>query len=301
MHSSIMQRMSSLTCYFASRTSTTTEVVYTCCAHPPGSTTKLISNGKHRDLDLAGIQTVICLHFRKDVFGKSASWQSITGVRTSITVSSQTPNTSRGPGICCKKTKLHTTTVNKNISMPVEEEMIVWWRTMGVYKQRSTDFWRDTNLLEFWRDDEESWIPPVWTWKTCILNSSICDGPKWWTWGVFVSEGLHETFGMKVSTSLITSIWRSALGWKSQSSNTTWQMISKKNKTVCCSWGLFSDIRAAMEITVMPYHYFYNAACIYHYIYIMHLNIRYISFTVLMYQSYISEVSMQWCLYITPN
>lgn len=182
--------------------------------------------------------------------------------------------------------------------MPVEEEMIVWWRTMGVYKQRSTDFWTDTNLLEFWRDDEESWIPPVWTWKTCILNSSICDGPKWWTWGVFVSEGLHETFDMKVSTSLITSTWRSALGWKSLSSNKTWQIISKKNKTVCCSWGLFSDIRAAMDITVMPYHYFYNAACIYHYIYIMHLNIRYISFTVLMYQSYISEVSMQWCLYI---
>lgn len=101
MHSSIMQRMSSLTSYFASRTSTTTEVVDTCCAHPPGSTTKLISNGKHRDLDFAdmdGIQTVICLHFRKDVFGKSASWQSRTGVRTSITVSSQTPNTSRGPG-----------------------------------------------------------------------------------------------------------------------------------------------------------------------------------------------------------
>lgn len=81
------------------------------------------------------------------------------------------------------------------------------------YKQGSTDFWRDTNLLEFWRDDEESWIPPVWTWKTCILNSSICDGPKWWTWGVFISEGLHKTFGMKVSTSLITSTWRSALGW----------------------------------------------------------------------------------------
>lgn len=48
----------------------------------------------------------------------------------------------------------------------------------------------------------------------------------------------------------------------------------------------------------MPYHYFYNAACIYHYIYIMHLNIRYISYTVCMYQSYISEVRMQRCLYI---
>lgn len=56
---------------------------------------------------------------------------------------------------------------------------VVWWRTMSFfYKQRSTDFWRDKNLLEFWGDDEGPWIPPVWTWKTRIVNSLICGWTK---------------------------------------------------------------------------------------------------------------------------
>lgn len=96
MHSSIMQRMSSLTSYFASQAPTTTEVVYTCCAHPPGSTIKLISNGKHRDLDLADRPSFVSIS--RKMFSESASWHPITGMRTSITVSSQTPKTSRGPG-----------------------------------------------------------------------------------------------------------------------------------------------------------------------------------------------------------
>lgn len=96
MHSSIMQRMSSLTSYFAFQAPTTTEVVYTCCAHPPGSTIKLISNGKHRDLDLADRPSFVSIS--RKMFSESASWHPITGMRTSITVSSQTPKTSRGPG-----------------------------------------------------------------------------------------------------------------------------------------------------------------------------------------------------------
>lgn len=54
-----------------------------------------------------------------------------------------------------------------------------------------------------------------------------------------LQKRLFETFGLKVSTSLISTRRHSALGWKSQTSNKTCQMISTKNKTVCFSLSLF--------------------------------------------------------------
>lgn len=53
-----------------------------------------------------------------------------------------------------------------------------------------------------------------------------------------LQKRLFETFGLKVSTSLISTRRHSVLGWKSQTSNKTCQMISRKNKTVRMQWCL---------------------------------------------------------------
>lgn len=69
-----------------------------------------------------------------------------------------------------------------------------------------------------------------------------------------LQKRLFETFGLNVSTSLISTRRRSALGWKSQSSNKTCQMISRTNKTVCCSLNFFPHVKSANNITKMFYH-----------------------------------------------
>lgn len=66
---------------------------FTCCAHIPGYTTKFLSYGKHLDLDFTdmdAIQSVIYKHFWEDGLQESASWQPLTDVRTSTSVSSRT-------------------------------------------------------------------------------------------------------------------------------------------------------------------------------------------------------------------
>lgn len=85
-----------------------------------------------------------------------------------------------------------------------------------------------------------------------------------------LQKRLFETFGLKVSTSLISTRRHSVLGWKSQTSNKTCQMISRKNKTVCFSLSLFSHVRSENNITIMLYHNSYYTCCIYHSVHIMH-------------------------------
>lgn len=65
---------------------------FTCCAHFPGYTTKFLSYGKHLDFtDMDAIQSVIYKHFWEDGLQESASWQPLTDVRTSTSVSSREP------------------------------------------------------------------------------------------------------------------------------------------------------------------------------------------------------------------